>query len=401
MMKKIAFNILMLSLLAVGVTSCDPDMKDDVLHNAVYISEASTDNLSSVTLGEEGSVTSTTITLRLAQKVSHDVTVYLALDESKLKAYNDRNDTEYQMVPAEYVSFAKTATIAAGETMTILPIEFTSFKGESGIDYAAPISITDVNGPDVLSSSGSYIFAFDKVLQQPVPQFYYANSMSMDWDAPVDMPQLTLEWWARCVNPRGNGGFTVNNQALFSFQANVELYIRFGDVVYTVNGRNAYNFLQIKTLGIDANYDSGDPNVTPLEWGKWYHFAHTYDSSTGKVTLYVNGEERNSSSVAPGTVMTITGLNMICSGSTYFKDYVQMAQVRLWKTVRSASQISKNMYKEVKYTDPNLVFYLPMNEGSGSVLNDVTGNGHNVTIGSASNGSDPNVKSWQTYTFQP
>jgi len=58
----------MLSLLAVGVTSCDPDMKDDVLHNAVYISEASTDNLSSVTLGEEGSVTSTTITLRLAQK---------------------------------------------------------------------------------------------------------------------------------------------------------------------------------------------------------------------------------------------------------------------------------------------------------------------------------------------
>jgi hypothetical protein len=59
------------------------------------------------------------------------------------------------------------------------------------------------------------------------------------------------------------------------------------------------------------------------------------------------------------------------------------------------------MYKEVKYTDPNLVFYLPMNEGSGSVLNDVTGNGHNVTIGSASNGSDPNVKSWQTYTFQP
>jgi hypothetical protein len=58
------------------------------------------------------------------------------------------------------------------------------------------------------------------------------------------------------------------------------------------------------------------------------------------------------------------------------------------------------MNKEVKYTDPNLVFYLPMNEGSGSVLHDVTGNGHNVTIGSADNGSDANVKSWQTYTFE-
>jgi hypothetical protein len=91
---------------------------------------------------------------------------------------------------------------------------------------------------------------------------------------------------------------------------------------------------------------------------------------------------------------------MISSGSTYFKDYVQMAQVRLWKTVRSAAQIAKNMNKEVKYTDPNLVFYLPMNEGEGSVLHDVTGNGHNVTIGSASNGSDANVKSWQEVSFE-
>jgi hypothetical protein len=397
-MKKSALNIFALGLLAVCAAACDPE--NDVIDNRVYISEASTETLSSVTLGEEGEVTSSSITVRLAQRLDHDVTVSLALDESKLKAYNDRNDTEYQMVPSQYVSLPSTAVISAGETSAVVPVQFTSFQGDSGVEYAAPISITGANGVEVTGSSSSYIFSFDKVLQQAVPQFYYANSMAMNWDSPVDLPQLTLEWWARVVNTRGNGGFTVNNQALFNFQANAELYIRFGDVVYTVNGRNVYNFLQIKTLGIDANYDSGDPNDTPLEWGKWYHFAHTYDSSTGKVTLYVNGEERNSSSVAPGTVLTVSGLNMICSGSTYFKDYVQMAQVRLWKTVRSASQISKNMKKEVKYTDTNLVFYLPMNEGSGSLLHDVTGNGHDVVIGSASNGSDPEPKSWQTYTFE-
>jgi hypothetical protein len=338
--------------------------------------------------------------VRLAQPADHDITVNLALDESKLKAYNDRNDTEYQVVPDEYISFSKSVVIQAGETSVLVPIEVTSFNGESGVEYAAPIAITGAQGIDVTNSSSSYIFSFGKVLKQKVPQFYYANAMSMDWDDPVDLPQLTLEWWARVQNPNNNGGFTVNNQALFSFQANAELYIRFGDVVYTVNGRNVYNFLQIKTLGIDANYDSGDPNNTPLEWGKWYHFAHTYDSATGKVTLYVNGVERNSSSAAPGTVLTVKGLNMISSGSTYFKDYVQMAQVRLWKTVRSASQIAKNMNKEVKYTDPNLVFYLPMNEGEGDVLHDVTGNGHNVTVGSASNGSDNQVKSWQEVSFE-
>jgi hypothetical protein len=397
-MKKLAFNILALSMIAVGLTSCDP--KNDVIDNRVYISEAASDNISDITLGDVGSVSTTSITVRLGQPAENDVTVNLALDESKLKAYNERNETEFQIVPEQYISFAKTATIPAGETSVVVPIEVTSFNGESGTEYAAPIAITGAQGMEVTRSSNSYIISFGKVLKQSVPQFYYGNSMSMDWDTPVDLPQLTLEWWARVQNPSNTGGFSVNNQALFSFQANAELYIRFGDVVYTVNGRNVYNFLQIKTLGIDANYDSGDPNDTPLEWGKWYHFAHTYDSTTGKVTLYVNGVERNSSTAAAGTVLTVNGLNMICSGSTYFKDYVQMAQVRLWKTVRSASQIAKNMKKEVKYTDPNLVFYLPMNEGEGSVLHDVTGNGHNVTVGSAANGGDANVKSWQEVSFE-
>jgi hypothetical protein len=397
-MNKLTFNILALGIAAVGLVSCDP--KNDVIENRVYISEAASDYISDITLGDTGTSSTSSITVRLAQPADHDITVNLALDESKLKAYNDRNDTEYQVVPDEYISFSKSVVIQAGETSVLVPIEVTSFNGESGVEYAAPIAITGAQGIDVTNSSSSYIFSFGKVLKQKVPQFYYANAMSMDWGDPVDLPQLTLEWWARVQNPNNNGGFTVNNQALFSFQANAELYIRFGDVVYTVNGRNVYNFLQIKTLGIDANYDSGDPNNTPLEWGKWYHFAHTYDSATGKVTLYVNGVERNSSSAAPGTVLTVKGLNMISSGSTYFKDYVQMAQVRLWKTVRSASQIAKNMNKEVKYTDPNLVFYLPMNEGEGDVLHDVTGNGHNVTVGSASNGSDNQVKSWQEVSFE-
>jgi hypothetical protein len=397
-MKKIAFNILALGVIVLGMVSCDP--KNDAIDNRVYISEASSDYISDITLGDAGTVSTTSVTVRLAQPAEQDVTVNLALDESKLSDYNHRNDTEYQIVPSQYISFANTAVIQAGETSTVVPIEVTSFNGESGVEYAAPIAITGAQGMEVAGSSSYYIFSFGKVLKQSVPQFYYANAMKMDWDTPVDLPQLTLEWWARVQNPNNNGGFTVNNQAIFSFQANAELYIRFGDVVYTVNGRNVYNFLQIKTLGIDANYDSGDPNDTPLEWGKWYHFAHTYDSATGKVTLYVNGVERNSSSAAPGTVFTINGLNMISSGSTYFKDYVQMAQVRLWKTVRTAAQIAKNMKKEVKYSDPNLVFYLPMNEGEGSVLHDVTGNGHNVTVGSASNGSDPNVKSWQEVSFE-
>ena len=107
--------------------------------------------------------------------------------------------------------------------------------------------------------------------------------MTMDWDGTETLSNLTLEWWARVENRYGNGGFSVNNQALFAFQANHELYVRFGDIVYAdANGRNLYNFLQIKTMGIDANYDSGNPNEKPLKWGEWIHFAHTFDGATGR-----------------------------------------------------------------------------------------------------------------------
>jgi hypothetical protein len=228
--------------------------------------------------------------------------------------------------------------------------------------------------------------------------------MNMVWPQQVDLTNFTLEWWARCTNKNGNGGFSVNNQAMFSFSANKELYIRFGDVVYVDKntGRNLYNFLQIKTMGIDANYDTGDPNENPLKWGEWIHFAHTYDAATGDVVLYMNGKEVNRNNGGAGTVFSFTGCSMFGSGSTYFKDIVEMCQVRMWKTTRTAAQIAKNMKKEVKYNDPNLLFYFPMNEGEGSELIDVTGNGFGLSIGSGYTDGTPKTEaySWNEYTWE-
>jgi hypothetical protein len=191
---------------------------------------------------------------------------------------------------------------------------------------------------------------------------------------------------------------------MFSFAANKELYIRFGDIVYVDQntGRNMYNFLQIKTMGIDANYDSGDPNKNPLKWGEWIHFAHTYDAATGDVVLYMNGKEVNRNNGGAGTVFNFTGCSMFGSGRTYFKDIIEMCQLRMWKTTRTAAQIAKNMKKEVKYDDPNLLFYFPMNEGEGEELHDVTGNGFGLSFGSGYTDGTPRKQaySWTEYTWE-
>lgn len=398
-MKKIATKIFAFGAIALALSACDS--KNDAIDNMVFISEAASDTSSEIVLGKTGEESSSAINVRMAQKALVDTKVTLSLDPAALDNYNKRNDTEYQMIPAEYIEFPTEVIIPAGASTAQAEIKVTSFDGEKGVDYAAPISIIQAEGIDIAPGSHSFIVTFGKPLVQKAPKFWHDNAMKMNWEGTTELSNFTLEWWVRVVNTAGNGGFSTNNQALFSLQANMELYIRFGDLTYGGSDQRPglQNFLQIKTMGIDANYDSGDPHDKGLNWGEWIHFAHTFDGATGDVVLYMNGVEVNRNNGGAGKKFDVTGLTMCASGSTYFKDYIELAQVRLWKTTRSAAQIAKYMRKEVKYTDPNLVFYLPMNEGEGSTLHDVTGNGHDVVIGSNSNGGNANAYGWTEYTF--
>ena len=402
-MKKLAFNIFALGMMVASFTACE-NAKNDVIDNMIYISEAASSSAGEIILGKTGEVSTGVVTVRAGHIATNDIKVQIALDPSVLTAYNKRNDVEFSVIPDEHIALPSEVVIPTGASQVEVPFTVTSFDGEKGVEYAAPIKVVSAEDIPVSTGSGAYIITFGKPLIQKAPGFSYNSKMNMVWPQQVDLTNFTLEWWARCTNKNGNGGFSVNNQAMFSFSANKELYIRFGDVVYVDKntGRNLYNFLQIKTMGIDANYDTGDPNENPLKWGEWIHFAHTYDAATGEVVLYMNGKEVNRNNGGAGTVFSFTGCSMFGSGSTYFKDIVEMCQVRMWKTTRTAAQIAKNMKKEVKYNDPNLLFYFPMNEGEGSELIDVTGNGFGLSIGSGYTDGTPKTEaySWNEYTWE-
>ena len=402
-MKKLVFNIFALGIFATTFTACE-DAKNDVIDNMIYISEAASASAGEIILGKTGEVSTGVVTVRSGRVAESNIKVQIALDDAVLKNYNSRNDVEFTMIPSEFITLPSSVEIPAGSSQVEVPFTVTSFDGEKGVEYAAPIKVVAANGIPVSEGSGAYIYTFGKPLIQKAPGFYYDSKMNMVWPEQVDLTNFTLEWWARCTNTYGTGGFSVNNQAMFSFAANKELYIRFGDIVYVDQntGRNMYNFLQIKTMGIDANYDSGDPNKNPLKWGEWIHFAHTYDAATGDVVLYMNGKEVNRNNGGAGTVFNFTGCSMFGSGRTYFKDIIEMCQLRMWKTTRTAAQIAKNMKKEVKYDDPNLLFYFPMNEGEGEELHDVTGNGFGLSFGSGYTDGTPRKQaySWTEYTWE-
>ena len=402
-MKKLFLKIFALGMFVTSFTACE-NAEYDAIDNMVFISEAASASAGEIILGKTGEVSTGVVTVRAGRVAQSNIKVQIALDKDALASYNSRNDVEFAMIPAEYIALPSEVEIPAGSSQVEVPFTVTSFDGEKGVEYAAPIKVMSATGVPVSTGACAYIYTFGKPLVQKAPGFSYDSKMNMVWPEQVDLTNFTLEWWVRCTNRNGNGGFSVNNQAMFSFSANKELYIRFGDIVYVDQntGRNMYNFLQIKTMGIDANYDSGDPNKNPLKWGEWIHFAHTYDAATGDVVLYMNGKEVNRNNGGAGTVFNFTGCSMFGSGYTYFKDIVEMCQLRMWKTTRTAAQIAKNMKKEVKYNDPDLLFYFPMNEGEGEILNDVTGNGFGLSFGSGYTDGTPKKEaySWNEYTWE-
>lgn len=398
-MKKFALNIFALGVIAAAFTSCN-DAKYDAIENRVYIAEAAAKPLSEIVMGDEGSVMTAPVTVRLAQATDHTVTVKLHISQANLDAYNKLNQTTYEMVPEQYVSIPTEAVINPGEVSTTVPVQITAFKGEGGVEYALSMALYDATGMEITETSSKFIYALAAPLKQYVPGFQWNNGCRLqpdntDWD--LSLTNYTLEWWSN-VN-----GYSINNQAIFANGGSPELYIRFGDLIYSSGGRYMNNFLQVKTFG--GQFDSGNPTTgNGLEPGTWYHFALTYDAATGVSLLYKNGAQIAQLATAAGQPMIINHLNMFDSGSQYFRDIVQMAQVRLWNVTRTPDQIATFMRKEVKFNDPNLIFYLPMSEiveidGKNAFM-DVTGHGHNMIIGEGGeNSSNNDVASWTEVDF--
>ena len=152
-----------------------------------------------------------------------------------------------------------------------------------------------------------------------------------------------------------------------------------------------------------SQFDTGNPaDGKGLSPDTWYHFAITYDGNTGQSILYQDGQLVATITTAAGKPMIMDRLK-ICQN---IYDYVEMCQVRMWKTTRTEAQINNNMRSEVEYTDPDLVLYLPMNEGPGAiVLKDVANDGEGEIKHSAAFGSHPDVgtnyeaKDWTEWAF--
>ena len=364
-MKRITIKSYLLAcvVLPMILAGCE-DADYRVIDNAIYLNEASENGSAKVTVDPEN-VATTTLTVRMGQPVAGDVTAVLTIDPSILKEYNEANETSYEVLPEQYFSDDKEIKIQAGDVSAV-PSEFKvkPYSNENGELYAIPVSLTEIQGPvSTIGLSSKFIILLDKPLIQSVPFMNTTNAVKPSKEGlwGVTTNEWSLEAWVQM------DGFDINNQAIFnSGSKDHEVYIRFGDAMIP------YNSLQVKTLGSQVN------TVTLFEKDKWYHLAFVYNSS-GLLSIYINGVLDVTLQTKGGPVRFDT-MNMVSSGS-YFRNNCQMAQVRLWKTAISQTQIQSNMYFAVKPADPNLIGYWKMDEGKGNAFADCTGHGYDLTAG--------------------
>ncbi|MDQ3111267.1 MAG: T9SS type A sorting domain-containing protein [Bacteroidota bacterium] len=113
----------------------------------------------------------------------------------------------------------------------------------------------------------------------------------------------------------------------------------------------------------------------------WYHVAGVIDPSTG-MKLYIDGVLQNSTDAGTGAVQVDnTNASKVGTwdGLRYFQG--EMEELRLWNRAISAAEIQAKMCMNLFPANENgLTAYWKFDEGSGTVLNDLTASAYNGNV---------------------
>ncbi|WP_288446335.1 endo-beta-N-acetylglucosaminidase H [uncultured Chryseobacterium sp.] len=117
-------------------------------------------------------------------------------------------------------------------------------------------------------------------------------------------------------------------------------------------------------------------SATALNANTWYHVAATYDGSNMKI--YINGI-LDATKAQTGSVNSTGAFNVGYLYNTSRNFNGKIDEVRVWKRALSQTEISQNMCN-VSVPATSLAAYWKFNEGSGSTVQDTSGNGVTLTL---------------------
>lgn len=164
-----------------------------------------------------------------------------------------------------------------------------------------------------------------------------------------NLTQFTIETWFNAANFLSapfSGIFNTNGWST-------------GDVHFQITGTTIQ--LAVCNSTVASASFSFSPNT-------WYHLAATYNASTKKVNIYVNGTLVQNITLATAFNANFTAAEIGAYGATrYFAG--KLDQYRIWNSERTAADISNNMFKSYNGTESGLLGYFNFNEGVAAAAN--------------------------------
>jgi len=196
-------------------------------------------------------------------------------------------------------------------------------------------------------------------------------------DLSFSSDKFTLEAWIKIDNAPPSGSSSGNNSApnrdyIFAKKNDWSLYI------LNINGSL---YLEGR---FRRDYHGNWPDVrssTTISTDTWYHVAFTNSKSDGRIRIYINGNLDNSENWTSGGYGLTSTTNTIGIGASVWNGIDnpsnffdgEMSDIRFWDSERTPSAI--NSYKNSTLnTNSTLKLYYKLNEGSGSTINDLSGN---------------------------
>lgn len=117
---------------------------------------------------------------------------------------------------------------------------------------------------------------------------------------------------------------------------------------------------------------------------EWSHIAVSYDGSSNAVHMTINGHPQEVSYISTpvGPIRNNASesiyVGSVAGGIMGFMG--TMDELRIWNVARSQAELEQYMGSYLEGHQPGLQAYWPMNEGGGNIINDMSGNGHNINL---------------------
>lgn len=350
----------------------------------------------------------------LSYTVDHDVTVTLTPDQSAITAYNDTYGSSFSLLGQSYYTGSLTVRIPSGQQSASTILHVTSLP-ESGT-CALALRIASASDSEIAVKAGldSWIVPLRKGATQAIQKAAIFTGLSGDTDSgPVNqlnltLPQWTLEYWFRFDDNSGMSG----DESTWTTAAGSTWRGRVFPSTCAMSSFAGLRFCiwpQDNNMGPVFDFTQNDAWLAlPSSAGgfllkpdTWTHLALTYDGTN--LRYYVNGElgnyanNVNTSPTDKGNTLAGSNLNsptswntlMLAVGCAYYSRpgwlntsnipylKLELAQMRLWNRAVEQTDIQANMGLTL-YSDDveGLEGYWKMDEGSGTVLHDSSGKGH-------------------------